>query len=217
MASCRRQPDDAHHDPRPCDLAASTCRKTSACPASNPRAGCGSLRRERAHPAGWSSFQRAAPADPRSCDRRGCRCARCDGPRCPLRWRWRRRCFQAVHHGRDPLRCGNVCVGWLPSIRGCAFCSGSAFCVSSSGVDPCTMLASAAAISMAGILPSVSTCSSSGWNSLPAPDSTAAVIFSLNFTSAQLVDVGHARHLHFFELLARDALDDAQHVPFARR
>ena len=69
-------------------------------------------------------------------------------------------------------------------MRGGAFgWSDSGFCVSSSGVDPCTMLASAAAISMAGMLPSDSTCSSSGWNSLPAPDSTAAVIFSLNFTT----------------------------------
>ena len=62
-------------------------------------------------------------------------------------------------------------------------CSDSAFGVSSSGVVPCMRLASAAAISMAGMLPSASICSSSGWNSLPAPDSTAAVIFSLNLTT----------------------------------
>ena len=42
------------------------------------------------------------------------------------------------------------------------------------------------------------------------------MIFSLNFTHAQLVHVGDGRQLHLLDALLGDALDDAQHVPLAR-
>jgi hypothetical protein len=62
--------------------------------------------------------------------------------------------------------------------------SDSGFCVRNSGVVPWTMLASAAAISIAGTLPSVSSCSRIERNSCPAPTTRPPVIFFLELHDA---------------------------------
>ena len=88
---------------------------------------------------------------------------------------------------------------------------------SNSGVLPCAMLASAAAISTAGTLCSRSYCSISARNASPSPAASASVMRSVKRATRCSFTSSMRRQLHRLDGLARRALDHAQHVALARR